>query len=249
MKSPPKSVKPAARHAAAQAQEDEAPQVEAAACDALASPPSVLPSARATGMAPPSPQTATPPPPAATPPRQLRNTPQRAARQSVGKVSGGGRASVGRKSARGGARGAEEATSREQSERGERVGVAVAAADCASALACAAGPAAVAAAAAPAVPAAASAPVLRSRAKLDLRKFPSSFQSGAGAEQLRLLHAALSASAEPLTAEDLTKLLPAAKVDDRKVLLLLEVMAYRSIVVAVEKAGGARQAHAWRISD
>lgn len=176
--------------------------------------------------------------PAALTPRRggLRSTPARQQRHSSGEPGEAPR-SAGRKSA-GGTKPA--AATAAIAETAADMAAANAAAATELAAAISAPAAASPAAKAPALPktprsackgaraaAAASAPSAVAPLKLD--NFPATFQHGAAAEQLRLLHATLRAAPAPLSVRELGEALH-GKFETQRITLLLEVMASRHVV-------------------
>ena len=74
--------------------------------------------------------------------------------------------------------------------------------------------------------------------ELELGSFPATFQHGTGAEQLRMLHAALRDAAAPIGLEAIATRLPPGKFTLARLSILLEVMESRK-VVATEKGSSA----------
>ena len=74
--------------------------------------------------------------------------------------------------------------------------------------------------------------------ELELGSFPATFQHGTGAEQLRMLHAALRDAAAPIGLEAIAARLPPGKFTLARLSILLEVMESRK-VVATDKSSSA----------
>jgi len=74
--------------------------------------------------------------------------------------------------------------------------------------------------------------------ELELGSFPATFQHGTGAEQLRMLHAALRDAAAPIGLEAIAARLPPGKFTLARLSILLEVMESRK-VVATDKGSSA----------
>ncbi|KAL1498859.1 hypothetical protein AB1Y20_013383 [Prymnesium parvum] len=64
---------------------------------------------------------------------------------------------------------------------------------------------------------------------LSLSSFPKTFQSGSGAEQLRMLHGALHQASRPQSITELIDVLPKDKFDTKRLELLLDVMRSRKL--------------------
>ena len=67
-------------------------------------------------------------------------------------------------------------------------------------------------------------------APLELKSFPKTFQSGAGARQLELIYAALDESGTPLAAPQLAAMLDEPRLTVKRIELLLDVMVSRKVV-------------------